>query len=125
MVSNPTLDCIHINGIRAYGYVGFFPEEQILGQWFEVDLTVWTDLAAAAQSDELSQTYDYSSDIAKIQHLIQTVKYKLIEKLANEIAAIVLTSPQVQQVRVRLTKPNPPIPNFSGQIMLEITRAGV
>jgi 7,8-dihydroneopterin aldolase/epimerase/oxygenase len=122
MISNAAPDCIHINGIRAYGYVGFFPEEQILGQWFEVDLTIWTDLAAAGQSDELSQTYDYSSDLAKIQSLIQTVKYKLIEKLANEIAAIVLTSPQVQQVRVRLTKPNPPIPNFSGQIVLEMTR---
>ena len=125
MVSNSVLDCIHINGIRAYGYIGFLPEEQILGQWFEVDLMIWTDLAAAGQSDELSQTYDYSSDLAKIQHLIQTVKYKLIEKLAAEIAAIVLTSPQVQQVRVRLTKPNPPIPNFSGQIVLEITRARV
>lgn len=122
MISNPVSDCIHINGIRAYGYVGFFPEEQILGQWFGVDLAVWTDLATAGESDELSQTYDYSNDVAKIQHLIETVKYRLIEKLAAEIAAIVLASPQVQQVRVRLIKPNPPIPNFSGQIMLEITR---
>jgi len=122
MVSNFTPDCIHIKGIRAYGYVGFLPEEQVLGQWFQVDLTIWTDLSVAGQSDELSETYDYSSDVPKIQHLIQTVKYKLIEKLANDIAAILLTSPQVEQVQVRLTKLTPPIPNFSGQVALEITR---
>ena len=33
-------DCIHISGIRAYGYTGLFPEEKALGQWFEVDLTL-------------------------------------------------------------------------------------
>ncbi len=123
MAADASLDCIYITGIRAYGYVGFLPEEQVLGQWFEVDLAIWTDLRTAAQSDELLQTYDYSVDVPKIQHLIQTARYKLIEKLADEISAIALTSPQVQQVRVRLTKPNPPIPNFSGQVVLEITRA--
>jgi 7,8-dihydroneopterin aldolase/epimerase/oxygenase len=118
-----TSDCIHINGIRAYGYTGFIPEEQVLGQWFEVDLSLWLDLTAAGQSDQLAQTYDYSVDVPKIQHLIQTVKYNLLEKLASEIAAIVLTSSRIQQVQVRLTKPTPPIPGFSGQIVVEIIRS--
>jgi len=122
MVSRSIPDCMYIKGIRAFGYIGFLPEEQILGQWFEVDLKIWTDLSAAGQSDELSETYDYSNVVPKIQHLIQTVKYKLIEKLADEIAALVLISPQVEQVQVQLTKLNPPIPNFSGQVVLEITR---
>ncbi len=116
-------DCLQINGIRAYGYVGFLPEEQVLGQWFEVDLTIWTDLAPAGQSDQLEETYDYSKVVPQIQQLIETAKYKLIEKLAAEIAQLVLTSPQAKQVRVRLTKPNPPIPDFSGQIVLDITRS--
>ena len=113
---------MYIKGIRAFGYIGFLPEEQILGQWFEVDLKIWADLSAAGQSDELSETYDYSDVVPKIQHLIQTVKYKLIEKLADEIAALVLISPQVEQVQVQLTKLTPPIPDFSGQVVLEITR---
>jgi len=122
MVSRSIPDCMYIKGIRAFGYIGFLPEEQVLGQWFEVDLKIWTDLSAAGQSDELSETYDYSDVVPKIQHLIQTVKYKLIEKLADEIAALVLTSSQVEQVQLQLTKLTPPIPNFSGQVVLEITR---
>ncbi len=117
------MDCIHVNGIRAYGYTGYLPEEQVLGQWFEVDFTVWLDLSPAGQTDQLGQTYDYSQNVAAIQNLIQTVKYKLIEKLAEEIAAIVLASVQVEKVQVRLTKLRPPIPNFSGQVSLEITRS--
>ena len=122
MVSRSIPDCMYIKGIRAFGYIGFLPEEQVLGQWFEVDLKIWADLSAAGQSDELSETYDYSNVVPKIQHLIQTVKYKLIEKLADEIAALVLISPQVEQVQVQLTKLTPPIPDFSGQVVLEITR---
>lgn len=119
------MDCIHINGIRAYGYTGFLPEEQVLGQWFEVDLTLWIDLAPAGVSDHLVDTYDYSQAVPMVQAFIQTAKYQLIEKLAEEIAAIVLNSEPaklIDQVRVRLTKLQPPIPNFSGQVSLEITR---
>lgn len=116
------MDCIHINGIRAYGYTGFFPEEQVLGQWFEVDLTVWLDLAPPGSSDRLTDTYDYSQPVGAIQTLIQSAKYKLIEKLAEEIAAIVLAADQIEQVQVRLTKLHPPIPNFDGHVTLEITR---
>jgi dihydroneopterin aldolase len=117
------MDCIHVNGIRAYGYTGYLPEEQVLGQWFEVALIVWLDLTAAGNSDQLDQTYDYSQDVTTIQELIKTAKYKLIEKLAEEIAAIVLASEQVKMVQVRLTKVSPPIPNFDGNICLEITRS--
>lgn len=116
------MDRIHINGIRAYGYTGYIPEEQVLGQWFSVDLILDVDLTPSGQSDRLEQTYDYSSDVAAIQQLIQTAKYALIEKLAAEIAAIALQSPAVQQVQVRLTKERPPIPNFTGHVTLEITR---
>lgn len=119
------MDCIHVNGIRAYGYTGYLPEEQVLGQWFEVDFTVWLDLSLAGKSDQLDQTYDYSQSVAAIQNLIQTVKYQLIEKLAAEVAAIVLASEQVEKVQVRLTKLRPPIPNFSGQVSLEIMRIKV
>jgi 7,8-dihydroneopterin aldolase/epimerase/oxygenase len=122
LASHDLADCLRINGIRAYGYVGFLPEEQVLGQWFEVDLTIWTALAQAGQSDQLEDTYDYSQVVPQIQQLIETAKYKLIEKLAAEIAQIVLVSPKARQVRVKLTKPNPPMPGFSGQIVLEITR---
>jgi dihydroneopterin aldolase len=118
-----TQDCLHIQGIRAYGYTGFLPEEQRLGQWFEVSLSLWLDLSIAAESDRLPDTYDYSNVVQSIQSLIQTAKFALIEKLAEAIAQLVLSGGQVEQVRVQLVKLAPPIPNFDGRIVIDITRS--
>ena len=116
------MDTLQINGIRAYGYTGFFPEEQTLGQWFEVDLVIWCDISKAGESDRLEETYDYRNSVKAIQELIRTARFKLIERLVEAIAQLVLAS-GVEKVQVRLTKVSPPIPDFSGSVAIEIVRA--
>ena len=116
------MDSIQLTGIRCYGYTGYLPEEQLLGQWFEVDLTLWLDLAPAGKSDAIEDTFDYRSAIATVQQLVKTSKFALIEKLAAAIAEGVLQSEQVTQVQVRLSKPAAPIPDFGGKITIDITR---
>lgn len=119
------MDSIHITGIRGYGYIGYLPEEQVLGQWFEVDLTLETDLHTAGNSDRLEETIDYRRIITTVERIITTAKCVLIERLAQEIADAVLEDDRVSQVRVKVTKPTAPIPNFSGQVAVEIVRSRV
>lgn len=116
------MDCIHLTQIRAYGYTGALPEEQVLGQWFEVDLTLWLDLSQAGQSDRLEDTLDYRAVISNVQTLIKTSKFALLEKLATAIAESILGFDRVSQVEVRLTKPAAPIPDFGGKITIELIR---
>jgi len=116
------MDCIQLTGIRCYGYTGYLPEEQVLGQWFEVDLSLWLDLAKAGHSDEITDTLDYRSAIATVKQIVKTAKFALVEKLANAIADAILELDQVQQVQVRLSKLAAPIPDFGGKITIEITR---
>ncbi len=116
------MDWIHINAIRCYGYTGALPEEQVLGQWFEVNLSMGMDLQASGRSDLLSDTLDYRSVIATVKTLVSQSKFALVEKLTDAIAHAVLELPLVQQVTVRLTKVSPPIPDFGGNIVIEITR---
>jgi 7,8-dihydroneopterin aldolase/epimerase/oxygenase len=117
-----TMDSIQVKGIRAYGYVGYLPEERVLGQWFEVDLTIWVDLTTAAESDEIADTLDYREAIAIVKEQITTAKFALVEKLIGAIADKLLILDKVHQVRVQLSKPAAPIPDFSGRITLDITR---
>lgn len=114
-------DSIFVRGIRAYGYSGALPEEQVLGQWFEVDLCLWLDLTLPGQSDRLEDTLDYRQVIERVQHRIQTARFKLIERLATAIAEDVLALEPIHKLQVRLTK-TPPIPGFSGQVTLELQR---
>lgn len=117
------MDAIRLTGIRGYGYTGALPEEQILGQWFEVDLTLWLDLAQAGQSDRLEDTLDYRNVIVTVQQLIQTSQFSLIERLATAIVESLLQLNQIEQIHIRLTKLTPPIPDFSGQVMIELQRS--
>ncbi|KPQ39939.1 MAG: dihydroneopterin aldolase FolB [Phormidium sp. OSCR] len=116
------MDCIELSQIRCYGYTGFLPEEQVLGQWFEVDLTLWLDLASATHSDAIEDTLDYRQAIAQVKDIIKTEKFALVERLAGAIADAMLNLEKVEQVRVRLSKPAAPIPDFGGRITIEITR---
>ncbi|MBE9018824.1 dihydroneopterin aldolase [Chroococcidiopsidales cyanobacterium LEGE 13417] len=116
------MDCIHLEKIRCYGYTGYLPEEQVLGQWFEVDVTLWLDLSVAGKSDAIEDTIDYRNIISNVQHLVKTSKFALVEKLATAIAESILAVKGIEQVKVKLSKPAAPIPDFSGRISIEITR---
>ncbi|MDJ0702585.1 MAG: dihydroneopterin aldolase [Leptolyngbyaceae cyanobacterium MO_188.B28] len=118
------MDTIQLKGIRAYGYTGALPEEQVLGQWFEVDLILWLDLAKAGESDRLADTCDYRNIIRITQQIIKTEKFALIEKLASAIAQACLhTDPRLSQIQVTLSKLAAPIPDFGGEISVQITRS--
>jgi 7,8-dihydroneopterin aldolase/epimerase/oxygenase len=117
------MDCIHLTNIRCYGYTGYLPEEQVLGQWFEIDVSLWVDLSKAGKSDAIEDTLDYRKAIATIQHLVKTSKFSLVEKLADAIASSLLELEKVNQVNVKLSKPGAPIPDFSGKITVELTKS--
>ncbi|WP_267383625.1 dihydroneopterin aldolase [Cyanobacterium sp. uoEpiScrs1] len=116
------MDFIKITEIRTYGYTGYLPEEQALGQWFEVDLIIGIDLASAGNSDQIKDTLDYRQVVDGVKYLISTHKFALLEKLAEVIAQEILTLNKVQQVRVRLSKLAAPIADFNGKITIDITR---
>ncbi|MBC6471556.1 MAG: dihydroneopterin aldolase [Hormoscilla sp. GM102CHS1] len=124
------MDCINVTGIRCYGYTGLLPEEQVLGQWFEVDLTLWLDLSPAGESDEIADTINYGKAMETVQQLVKTSKFALIERLAKAIADAIIEMEEhssnpsrLQQVKVHLTKVSPPIPDFDGHVSIELTRA--
>ncbi len=116
------MDCIYLPGQRYYGYTGALTEEQVLGQWFQVDLKLWLDLEPAMQTDDLTQALDYREIIAQIKQLFATKRFCLVETLAGEIANLGLGFARVHEVEVHLTKLAPPIPDYTGQITIQIRR---
>lgn len=118
------MDSIYVQGIRAYGYTGYLPEEQVLGQWFEVDVRLWLDVSKAGKSDAIEDTLDYRHVINLVKQIIKTSKFALIEKLIATIADEILRDcDRVSQVHVVLTKLAAPIPDFEGKISIDITRS--
>lgn len=103
-------DRIELRGLTVRGNHGVFEHERIDGQDFIVDITVWIDLAAAAASDDLSDTLDYGALATQAAAIIAGPPRNLIETVSAEIAEGVMVDERVHAVEVVLHKPNAPIP---------------
>lgn len=103
-------DRIEVKGIRATGWHGVLEFERTDGQEFIVDVALDVDTAAAAATDDLALTVDYSG-IARLVHAhIVGEPVQLIETLAHRIADEVLRVPLILGVTVAVHKPHAPIP---------------
>lgn len=117
------MDVIYFNGMRFYGYHGVFPEENKLGQRYLVDMRLYLDLKKAGKSDNLDDTIDYARVYALCEQVIERERYQLIEKAAQQIADRSLAQfPLLNEVVVRVTKPDPPIPGHYESVAVEIRR---
>jgi dihydroneopterin aldolase len=68
------MDKIIINGMLYYGYHGVLREEEVLGQKFTVNATLFLTLGDAAKSDHLECTVNY----AEIYNLIKNIVEKTL-----------------------------------------------
>jgi len=117
------MDKIILNKMAFYGYHGVFPEETSLGQRFIIDLTVATDLKKAGETDSLEASIHYGEIYQVCKEIVEGKPYKLIEAVAEKIAAELLSSFQtISEVTVKLIKPDPPIPGHYESVAVEITR---
>jgi len=105
-----------------YGYHGVRQAEKEVGQRFVVDLEVWKDLAPAGWSDDLAQTVNYAALYQLVAGIVTGPACNLIETVAERIAAAVLAQFPVDAVRVRVRKPEAPIPGVLAGAAVEILR---
>lgn len=119
---NPISDKILISGISFYGYHGVSGEEQILGQQFLVDVELSLDLRPAGSSGDLTQTVDYADVVKRVAAIGRTRRFQLLEALAEATATDLLELDKVQEVRVRVVKCTPPLPDLAGSAAVEIVR---
>ncbi|WP_218081425.1 dihydroneopterin aldolase [Anthocerotibacter panamensis] len=116
------MDTLYINKLLLYGHTGFYPEEKVLGVQFRLDLELVTALRRAGETDDLRDTVDYGTILKAVSDLVAQSRFNLVEKLATEIARVVLEHPKVETVRVHLTKCHPPLPFGDFNITVSMER---
>ena len=116
-----TGDRILLQGLRVRGRHGVLPHERELGQLFVVDLELRLDLSAAGRSDDLGDTVDYGELAGRVAELVGGRPRRLLEALAEDLAALALTDRRVETVRVRVAKPQAPLP-ADATVAVELVR---
>lgn len=120
------MDKIKLNGMQFYGYHGVFPEENKLGQRFNVDIELFLPLDKAGLSDQLQDTVNYAEVYFRIKEIVEQRTYQLIEALAENIASELLhTYTSINEVTVRVIKPHPPFNVHFEGVTIEISRKRV
>lgn len=118
------MDYIHLRDLEFYGYHGVLSAETELGQRFRVTLKIAVDLQHAGETDSLDNTVSYADVFTIVQKIVEGKPYKLIEAVAEKIAAEVRAAypNEVKGLQVEVIKPDPPIPGHYREVAVEITR---
>ena len=103
------MDKIILKGIQFHGYHGVAEAERQLGQKYEVDLELMTDLSAAGKTDDLTRTIDYAQVVQRVIEIGTQGSFQLFETLAETIADAILAQFQIEEVRIAVKKLSPPI----------------
>jgi 7,8-dihydroneopterin aldolase/epimerase/oxygenase len=113
---------IQIENMEFYSFHGHFKEERIVGNKFIVNLTIETDMARPAASDNLKDAVNYQQayEIVKAQ---MDVKSHLLEHIACRILdAIYSEMDGVEKVTVKVSKMNPPMGGKIGSVSVILSR---
>lgn len=115
-------DELAVLGIECFGHHGVFEHERTQGQPFVIDLVMGIDTRSAASSDDLRDTVDYGTLVARVTAAVERDPVDLIETLAERIAAVCLLDGRVEWARVTVHKPDAPIAATFRDVRLTITR---
>lgn len=102
-------DRIVLSGMRFEGRHGATEEEREWPQLIELDVELWLDLSLAGRSEELAATVDYGPVIELCRDIVERRSFRLLEALAEAIAAGIMRATATERVVIRVRKPAVPI----------------
>jgi len=115
-------DRLIVSGLALFTHCGVTPEERAVGQRIVVDVEMTVELGEAARRGGLEATVDYADLCRQVIEVGEKARHTLLESLAMDVAEAVLSRHRVREVRVRLTKPNPPIVPAVEAFVVELVR---
>ncbi len=98
------MDIIYLHGLKADCVIGVWKWEREITQTITIDLDMGFDISVAAKSDDLQDTLSYKQVAKRVKSFVRESKFALVEKLAEEIATILLTEFPIKWCRVKANK---------------------
>jgi dihydroneopterin aldolase len=113
---------IEVTGLSLYTHHGVTPAEREVGQRLVLDLRLEVGECDATLTDMIDHTVDYGSVCDQAALVAQQRTYRTLERLCSAIADRLLTEFDAEEVWVKATKPEPPIPLPVESVSVEVWR---
>jgi FolB domain-containing protein len=101
-VSAVVIDRIHIEQLEVPGRVGVPNSERAEPQRLSLNVTLWPKIAEL--HDDIANTVNYSAVAECVKEFVSCHDYKLIETLAEEMAAHLLAQFNLRKVELEVRK---------------------
>ena len=113
---------VDLRGISIYTHHGVSDAEQEVGQRLEFDISFDVPDCDAVLTDRIEDTVDYG-EVCDIVALAATERsYRTLERLAQVVGERLIERYGCESVRVRASKPEPPLPLAIQEVGVEVTQ---
>jgi dihydroneopterin aldolase len=100
-----TTDRVFIEDLRIETVIGIYDWEREIRQTVSLDLEMVFDIRQAASSDNIDDALNYKAVAKRLIQFVEASRFQLVESLAEQCAAIVLSEFPVTSLRLKLRKP--------------------
>ena len=116
------MDKVIVKNIQCHGILGINPDERINKQPILVNVIMEADTRKAVATKDIVDAVNYYDVAVRTKAFVEQAEAWLVETLVNDVAAMILKEyPLVQQVTVRVEKPN--AVEFAESVGVEVVRS--
>lgn len=99
------LDKVFIEQLEVITTIGVYDWEQQIKQKLVLDIEMAHDNRPAGKSDDVADALDYAQVSEAVLNHIESGRFLLVERVAEEVAELIMTQFSVPWIRIRLAKP--------------------
>lgn len=117
------MDRILIEGLEIQSLIGVYAWERDAKTPLLLDVELYTNLTAAALSDNVTDTINYAEVANKLVELADKSQFQLLEALAGAMLDDLMSHYSLHKAKVKLSKPN--ILDNARNVAVELSREAV
>lgn len=102
----PINDKVIIRDLEVWALIGVYESERHEKQRLILNVEFWTDLSAAARSDDLAHTINYGRVVELAEQLAANSSYLLLEAFADDLHCQIAAEMAFQKIRIDIAKPD-------------------
>lgn len=95
---------IKIKNLRIKTIIGIYDWEQNFEREIIINANIFTNYNNSLVTDEIEDTIDYDKIVSDIKTLTKEKKFKLIEKLAQEVMNLIMRNKKVKKCQLEIDK---------------------
>lgn len=99
------MDIVFIEQLCAITTIGAYDWEQTIKQKLIFDIEIAWDNRQAASSDDVDDCLNYADISERVISYVESRRFALVERVAEEVAGLILTQFHSPWVRIKVSKP--------------------